>query len=264
MSAATIVPARLGVRARAAAVLLLACSALGCPSATPTYVPKDASLRALPLYFYPASGAPRAVIVFFGNDVGFWKAHDELARRFAAHGYDVIGVDVKQYINGLPEDHAPRERAFQSSIDDVIARSVRELRAEGLPLVIGGHSFGADLALWTAVHAPPARMVGVLALGPTERSHFYVTAYDRANLGEPNEAGSFSVADQVHNVPSGVRIALLRGSHDRRIVFDSLFQVAGGGRLRYTRIPFASHSLQSLTIAGPMAEGAVDWILDGK
>lgn len=244
-------------------LLVFACSLLACPSAKPSYVARDPALRALPLYFYPASGKPKAVVVFFGNDVGFWDAHDRLARKFAASGYPVIGVDVKQYIDGLPEPYARREAAFDSSIGGVIARSVHELNADSLPLVLGGHSFGADLALWTAVHAAPPRTVGVLALSPTARSHFYVTAADRANLGEPDESGSFSIADEIRAVPGSMRIALLRGSHDKRIGIDSALQLAGAPRLRYTVIPFASHSLRSVTIAGPMAERAVAWIVGG-
>lgn len=243
------------------ASLLIALCSLGCPSAQPSYVARDPELRALPLYFYPASGKAKAVVVFFGNDVGFWDAHDRLARKFAASGYTVIGVDIKQYIQRLPEPYASREATFDSSIDRVIARSVREMKADSLPLVLGGHSFGADLALWTAVHAAPPRTVGVLALSPTARSHFYVTTADRANLGEPDEPGSFAIADEIKAVPASMRIALLRGSHDRRIGIDSALQAAGSPRLRYTVIPLASHSLKSVTIAGPMAERAISWIL---
>ncbi len=244
--------------------ILLTLVIAACPAAKPTYVPHDRSLSSLPLYFYPASGKARAVLIFFGNDVGFWEAHEELARRISATGVDVIGLDVRKYIDCLPAAQPAREAAFTDAIDGVIARSVRELDADSLPLILGGHSFGADLALWTAVHAAPPRTVGVLALGPTGRSHFYVTAYDRANISEPNEVGSFSIQDLISETPSRLRIALLRGSKDRRITFDSAFQAAGGSRLRYTRIPFASHSLRSLTIAGPMAQRAVDWILNGN
>ena len=242
---------------------MLAGALVACPSARPTYAPRDAFLRSQPLYFYPASGKASAVIVFYGNDVGFWESHDRLARRFAGKGYSVIGVDVKRYIEKLPEAYPAREAAFHTGIDSVIRRSVHELKADNLPLILGGHSFGANLAMWTAVNAAPPNTVGVLLLSPTGRSHFYVTAYDLANLGEPDEAGSFSIADLIRAAPQQMRIALLRGSHDKRMSFDSSFQAAGGSRFRYTTIPFASHSLKSLTIAGPMAERAVAWILKG-
>ena len=44
-----------------------------------TYVPRDPALREAMYHFYPAEGTPRAIVVFFGNDVGFWKPHEELA-----------------------------------------------------------------------------------------------------------------------------------------------------------------------------------------
>ena len=266
MSSAPVVQLRSGWRLAIPilASLAITFALLGCPSAKPTYVARDPVLRTLPLYFYPASGEPKAVVVFFGNDVGFWEAHDRLARKFASSGYTVIGIDIKQFIERLPEPYASREAAFDSSIDRVIARAVREMKADSLPLVLGGHSFGADLALWTAVHAAPPRTVGVLALSPTARSHFYVTAADRANLGEPDEPGSFAIADEIRALPASMRIALLRGSQDRRIGIDSSLQVAGAPRLRYTVIPFASHSLRSVTIAGPMAERALAWIVGAE
>jgi type IV secretory pathway VirJ component len=250
-------------RASLLAATVLALALTACPSAKPPYVPRDPVLRALPLYFYPASDSAKAVVIFFGNDIGFWDAHDRLARQLASNGYTVIGVDIKKYIDRLPEPYASREAAFDSSIDGVIARAVREMRATSLPLVLGGHSFGADLALWTAAHAPPPHTVGVLALAPTARSHFYVTATDRANIGEPDEPGSFAISDEIRAIPSNMRIALLRGSGDRRKSIDSALEVAGKPRLRYSVIPFASHSLKSLTIAGPMAQRAVGWIVSG-
>ena len=245
-------------------MLLTTLLVVACPAAESSYVPHDKSLSLLPLYFYPAAGKARAVLIFFGNDVGFWEAHEELARRISSAGVDVIGLDVKKYLDRLPPARPARQAAFAGSIDGLIDRSVRELGAGDLPLVLGGHSFGADMALWTAVHAPPPRTVGVLALGPTGRSHFYVTAFDRANVGEPDEPGSFPIQDLIRETPPSMRIALLRGSKDRRITLDSAFQVAGAGRLRYTVIPFASHSLRSLTIAGPMTQRALDWVLNGN
>lgn len=252
------------VRAAAISVVLAMSMLAGCWSAKPPYVPRDRALRRQPLFFYPATTrTTRAYVVFFGNDVGFWDAHDRLARRLADNGYDVVGVDVKRVIDGLPPTPDARARAFADSATWMIERSAHELGSDTLPLVLAGHSYGADLALWLAATRPPSRLVGVLALGPTARSHFYITMLDRANVRDPTEPGSFSIASEIASVPQRVRIALVRGEGDHRAPIDSSLQAAGGARLHYTVIPFAGHSLKSLTIAGPMIEHALGWVVPG-
>jgi hypothetical protein len=78
---------RRGAAALAAAGLALLCVLAGCRApAVSHYRPRDARLRELPLTFYPSADEgrpPRAVVFFFGNDVGFWAAHQELAERLA-------------------------------------------------------------------------------------------------------------------------------------------------------------------------------------
>lgn len=257
-------PAR-SMRAAGMAVLLTTGALAGCRSAKPPYVPRDVALRRQPLFFYPATTpTTHAYVVFFGNDVGFWDAHDRLARRLADNGYDVVGVDVKRVIEGLPPAPGARARAFADSTTWMIQRSAHELGSDTLPLVLAGHSYGADLALWLAATRPPPRLVGVLALGPTARSHFYVTMLDRANVRDPTEPGSFAIASEIAAVPPHVRIALVRGEGDHRAPIDSSLRAAGGARLHYTVIPFAGHSLKSLTIAGPMIEHALGWLVPGR
>jgi hypothetical protein len=133
-----------------------------------------------------------------------------------------------------------------------------------VPIVIAGHSFGADLALWAEANARFPGVVGVLALGPTRRDHPTVTLKDQMNTGEPTEPGSFAVDEQIRNTPANVRIALVRGASDKERRSDPDFIAAGGARMSYTVIPFASHSLKSLVIAGPMIERALDRLVVGK
>jgi len=140
---------------------------------------------------------------------------------------------------------------------------MHELRADSVPLIIAGHSFGADIALWTEANTRMPGVIGVLALGPTKRDHPRVTLNDKMNIGEPTEPGSFSIVDQIRNTPPNVHIALLRGSSDKERQSDSEFIAAGGSRLSYTIIPFAAHSLRSLIIAGPMIERALDRLVAG-
>ena len=240
-------------------VLLLV--ALACAPAHSAYRPRDAQLRNEPLFFYPAhlhQTKPRAGIFFLGNDLGFWKPHQKLAQRLADHGYAVVGFDVKKFLERYPDSAALRDSVLIHDLPLLMKRSFRELGADSGPIVIAGHSFGADLALWTEAHAHLPGVVGVLALGPTRRDHPTVTIRDEMNSGEPTEPGSFAVVDQIRNTPQNVRIALMRGASDKERAADRAFIDAGGSRMSYTLIPFASHSLKSLIIVGPMIEHALD------
>jgi type IV secretory pathway VirJ component len=239
--------------------------AAGCRAARAPYVPRDAALRALPLYFYPSADTTRparALVFFFGNDIGFWEAHQRLAERLAGDGFDVVGFDVKRFLATLPEPPARRDSAFGAAIVPIIERARHELHAEALPLVIGGHSIGAEIAIWTAAYARPPGTVGILAMGPGLRSHLHISAEDILSKREPSEPGSFAVADALRAVPADARVALVRGQHDEYAYADSALAAAGGARLRRYVVPLAGHSLKRLSIAGPVIGRALDWLVE--
>jgi pimeloyl-ACP methyl ester carboxylesterase len=175
----------------------------------------------------------------------------------------VVGFDVKKFLDRLPDSALLRDSVLAHDVPPLIKRSLHELRADSLPIVIAGHSFGADIALWTEANAPIPGVVGVLALGPTRRDHPSITLRDQMNSGEPTEPGSFAVDEQIRNTPAKVHIALMRGASDKERTSDRGFIAAGGSRMTYTVIPFASHSLRSLIIAGPMIERALDHLVAG-
>ncbi|HEY1951599.1 MAG TPA: hypothetical protein VGG76_02240 [Gemmatimonadaceae bacterium] len=249
------------------AILFLALAAAGCSSARPPYIPRDTRLQHEPLYFYPSvepSHHPKAGVFFLGNDLGFWAPHQKLAERLASHGYAVVGFDIKSFLERYPDSAPLRDSVLTHELPLLMKRSLHELGADSVPFIIAGHSFGADLALWTEAHAPVPGLVGILALGPTKRDHPMVTLRDKINAGEPTGPGSFAVVDEIRGMPKDVKIELLRGASDKERSADPAFIDAGAKRLTYTIIPFASHSLKSLIIAGPMIEHALDRLVAGE
>ena len=228
---------------------------------TVPYVPRDASLRHEPVLFYPAR-APhaRAFVFFLGNDVGFWKPHEELAWRLSENGYSVVGLDVKEYLARMPDAEPARDSAFAASIGPLIARTRTELGADSLPVVIGGHSFGAEVAFWIALHRAPPKLAGVLALSPRSTGHLVVTPFDLMNR-EASGPWSFSTIRATAEIAPNVRIALVRGVGDKFRRHDDAFVASGGARLRYFTVPFAGHSLRRLMIAGPIIEHAVEFLI---
>jgi alpha-beta hydrolase superfamily lysophospholipase len=221
------------------------------------YQARDRVLQRAPLRFY-RSRHPHALVWFFGNDVGFWGAQQRLAAQLADGGYDVVGMDLRAWLAQRPaESPAARAAAFRTAMADLQGRAARELGDTLLPVVLAGHSVGAEVALWQGAMAPPRGLAGVVAISPGERGHLRVTATDLA-YGEPTEPGSFAVADMVRDVPRDVRVAIVRGSGDPLRSADSLLVPARPG-LHRVIVPLAGHSMRRLLIAGPLIAGAIVW-----
>jgi dienelactone hydrolase len=229
-----------------------------------TYVPRDRTLRRSSVLFYMPSHKqrpPRGLLILLGNDVGFWRPHQELAARLAAAGYAVAGLDIREYLAGLPDGEPQRDRAFADSIGPLV-KAIRREVGDSLPLIIGGHSFGAEVAFWIARNREPPGLVGILAMSPRSSGHLFVTPMDLANE-EAHGVGSWSTIAATREIDPRVRIAIVRGANDQFAVHDSAFMAAGGARLRRYAVPFAGHSLKKLLIAGPIIEHALGYLVGG-
>lgn len=230
----------------------------------PNHLVRDPSLRAHGVIIYTPRGNPRALVLFFGNDVGFWRPHYALAADLASRGYAVAGVDIRPLLAALPEGHPVRDSSCVAVIRDLATRVQRELGLESVPVVIGGHSLGAELAVWTAAHAGVPGVVGVLALAPGSRSHLRVTASDILMSAEPQGPDSYGVADAIATASaSRVRVAIVRGSSDKLGSADAGLLSAGPSVRRFG-VPFAGHSLRDITVARYVVRDAMDWLLDGR
>lgn len=216
----------LGKIGRTTFAVVVAVAVTGCVGGeSPTRVARDPVLRAQPVFLYGAADTtrpPRAVIFFFGDDIGFWKPHRQLAA--------------------------------------LLARSRHELWADSAPLIIAGHSLGAEIAIWTAAHTCEPDVAG-LAMSPGSRGHLRVSMSDIMNGPEPTEPGSFSVADAIGAVPGDERIAVIRGTKDKLARADPSLLAAGGSRIERFPVLLAGHSLKGLTMAGFETHRAVDWLL---
>lgn len=254
---------RLGHRRNVGEMTALAALAVlaACGSTGPNYVPRDPVLRAAPLSFFvaPPARPARALVFFFGNDIGFWQPHRELAARLARERLDVVGVDVRPLFGVLPADSALRGRSLRDTIVTLVDHARAELHVELAPLVLMGHSSGAELALWLARWAAPARLAGVVAINPRPAGHLAVTLGDLANR-VPSGPGAYSTVALARSIAPAVRIALVRSQHDHW-PHDSALVAAGGARLARLVVPFADHSLRYVILSGPVVDRAVDWVL---
>lgn len=230
----------------------------------PTRAASDPALRGQPIFLYAAADStrpPRAIVFFFGNDIGFWEAHRELATSLAKAQFAVAGFDMRPLLHSLPERGAARDSAFVAAITPLIAGARRELGGDSVPLIIAGHSLGAEVAIWTAAYACPDGVVAVLAMSPGSRSHLRVEWSDLLNGPEPTGDGSFSVAAAIAAVPADERVAIIRGSRDDYAHVDSALLAAGGSRAKRYMVPFAGHSMKQLLTASYETRRALDWLL---
>lgn len=248
-------------------------SLVGCDAPYPGLAPRDPALREVPAWLYPAADrtrSPRAVVFFFGNDVGFWRPHKQLAWALSRQQYAVAGFDIRRFFASLPDDAAVRDSVAVVRLAQYIAAARRELAPEvstgtaaspATPLVLAGHSIGSELALWTAAHVPLDGMAGVLAMSPGNRSHLLISASDLLMTSEPDGPGSFSVADQVALVRTHARVAIVRGQRDKLADADPALLAAGGMMARRWVVPFSGHSLKSTLVGELYVFRALDWLL---
>jgi pimeloyl-ACP methyl ester carboxylesterase len=253
------------VVAGVAAIAVIAVVAVVWPRqrAHSTYTPKSAALRRPDIFLYaPRSLPPTALVFFFGNDIGFWQAHQEIAEFLADNGYAVAGLNVRPLLATLPDaPNGTRDSVIAKSLEGLIAESRAEFQASDKPLVLMGHSLGAEIAVWAAANVRAPGLAGVVAISTRSRGHLRATLADIANKGEPTEPGSFSIPGIVRSLPANVRIALVRGDHDKFRSADTAIVAAGGSRVERMIVPFASHSLKSVFVARYIIRRAVGWVV---
>jgi pimeloyl-ACP methyl ester carboxylesterase len=244
---------------------MVAAALAGCEgNDSPTRITRDPGLRGQ-VFLYEAEDSthpPRAVIFFFGNDIGFWRPHRQLAASLARSQYAVAGFDMRALLARLPDQRPMRDSAFIAAIEPIIAQTRHELGADSVPLIIAGHSLGAEIAIWTAAHTCQPDVAGVLAMSPGSRSHLRVAVSDIMNGPEPTGPGSFSVADAVGDVPTDERIAIIRGTKDKLARADAALMAAGGDRIERFSVLLAGHSLKGLMMADFETHRALDWLLE--
>lgn len=235
------------------------------PIARPSYVPQVAALRADNMFVYPPHGTLRGTVVFFGNDVGFWEPHQELADFLSRQGFAVVGTDLRTLFKSqVHANRAERETTVGSALSDLMRESLQEFHGNKLPLILMGHSLGAEAAIWAGAHVSDPRITGIIAMAPGGRGHLTITPSDYLSSALPSGPDSYSMAELVKASRPGLQIALVRGAHDSYGGADPEIIAAGGSRVKKFEIPFAGHSLKKILIARYVVRDAISWAIAGS
>jgi type IV secretory pathway VirJ component len=135
--------------------------------------PVEARLEALGLPLeYAWSDQPRAAMIFISGDGGWAALDDRVSAYLAAHGVSVVGVSSLRY---FWKEKTPQQAATDM---DQIAGAVGAL---GVPLFLGGYSFGAEVTPFIMDAAPDAfrhRVAGQVLIGPGETASFEISPLD--------------------------------------------------------------------------------------
>jgi type IV secretory pathway VirJ component len=116
--------------------------------------------------FEPADPA-QSIVVFYGDAAGWSSADDAAAKRLAASGTVVAGVDLPEYLRALNSAKGPC--LYLAGDAERLSRSIeRRLEFAGYESpVVAGTGIGGALSLAMLKQSPPATLSAAAAIDPT-------------------------------------------------------------------------------------------------
>jgi type IV secretory pathway VirJ component len=220
---------RTALRARIAACIAVAALAAPAGADEPPWRAAAEALS-LPLTIVPATGAARALVVFFSGDGG-WAAVDQaVSSGLAARGVATIGWSSLRYFSTTQSP---------ARVAEDLRRLVRVLEPAGLPIFVGGYSFGAEVAPvvlaaeWSA--AERQRIAGLLLLAPGASASFRVNPLDW--IREPPVDPKHRIDDAARRL-GGLRTLCVAGRDDTTSACGALADVPG---VMVARVPGTHH-----------------------
>jgi type IV secretory pathway VirJ component len=141
------------------------------PAGRPRQMQSQLEALGLPLEYRWADQS-RAAVLFLSGDGGWATLDDRVSGYLAAHGVSVVGLSSLRYFWS-------QKTPQQAGAD--LRRVVDVLSTAGVPLFMGGYSFGAEVTPFIIQTWPPAerrRVAGELLVAPGETASFEVSPLD--------------------------------------------------------------------------------------
>ena len=165
--------------------------ALGSSGTPPTPVPGG---RLGSLRLFGPEGTTGAVVVWLGNAPGWSQADEAAARRLAAGGAIVAGVDLPVYLAAIEKEHS---RCLYLAGDVEHAARLIERRFDldrFRSPIVAGVGPGGRLALAMMEQAPPVTLASAAVVDPVAdvKTAITICRQPPSNVGVPNEAGAES------------------------------------------------------------------------
>ena len=178
-------------------------------------------------------GLPLILLV---SGEGGWRSFDALLARWLTEaGYWVGGMDAMKYFWKAQDDRQALASDVRACADALARAAGRDM---GVPFLLAGFSFGADLAPWIAGGGDwKGRIRGLVMIGPDETGSLEFRVSEILGLGAKDHV--FRVAEALRSA-SGIPVLFLHGEKDRSSAAPRLSSAAGEPK-KLAVIPGADH-----------------------
>jgi type IV secretory pathway VirJ component len=153
------------------------------------------------------TGHPRGFLVFLSGDGGWSSLDRALANRLARDHIDTIGISSLQYF--WKEKPAARVAADLRRIVDL-------LRAAGKPILLGGYSFGAEVAPFLVT----PDFAGLVLVAPGPFATWEVSPMDW--LRQKEKPSPDQVRPRIESLGAGLPLLCVYGAEDRESACQGL------------------------------------------
>lgn len=217
------------------------------------------------IYYFPAGGAPLhpALCILFAPGDGGWRgAAVGMAGKMASFGYDVYGLDTKQYLESLT---SPSSLRANDVMADFRQLSEQLASGKGRHVVLVGWSEGAGLVVLAVASSEGRRYIqGVITMGLGDSNVLgwswlddltYVTKTD------PREP-TFSALSYMEKV-SPLPLVMIQSSKDEYVPLDEAKRLFGRARepKRFVLIEALNHRFDgNLDEFYHQLLGALHWV----
>jgi pimeloyl-ACP methyl ester carboxylesterase len=219
------------------------------------------------VYFYPSSiSSPKPQSILFAPGDGGWRGFAvTLAQVMASWGYNVYGLDTRQYLSSFTGKTTLKEEDVMHDFHD-LAQWITKGSEE--PVVLVGWSEGAGLCLLAAADQNNKRLFrGLVSLGMTETNvlgwHFW-DAISYLTKEDPKEP-KFNSRDYLPRV-APLPLWMIQASQDQFVsvsVARTLFDLARDPK-RFTVIEAKNHRFEGNEEAlFRTLREALQWITQG-
>ncbi len=169
--------------------------------------------------YRPATGKPKGTVFMGSGDVGWVGLATEMAEFLSAQGYNVIGINVRQYLAAFTSGRTTLTTREPPQDYGELAAFLRQRNLLAPPVIVGGVSEGAALAVLAAASEKNHEWIGgVLTMGlpPTAELGWRWTDFTSWISKKDPDEPMFAPKDFLPRI-AGIPICLIHSTKDEYV-----------------------------------------------